>query len=496
MADIGNEQSLDKNLTIEFPSAVKVEKTFEQLVEEEEDFKFSDIGSTHAANKKLDSNSVDSVDEMDKPIFSENEMKSIVEYSHQVIRNRKSVLPTEIKQEHTYTPPVVLKTEKEQSYLPQIQASIPVEGRIILVSKKDYCNVTAEQSKLFSALHLSLSGKNNYEKLDKLYNGLADIGLISLIKQQRVRPVPNETSPLGYTSAKIIYRLAPSAADMERNQFLDQTGDFDAKTWTHLIALREDDLACYDSDVICLKKIMTASFDSQMMLFVQPLMLAGKVLEAFHALITRVRGTKQVDIKKARQDLNAFVQFDMTVELPLGMNELTRLMSDLAFATGKPLTEDELKTKFHEIVFNDERLSMHTCLLDSITKELTFQESVDTMFRVMELLPPDKQKLSTTIASFNNMDKKMSGAVNYCFDFQHGNCTRKKCRYVHEINSEVKSATKDRKNTTSNDKGKLEAKETKTTKDTEKKNFHVALSQRDRSFIGPPRGKVFERNFA
>ena len=38
MADIGNEQSLDKNLTIEFPSAVKVEKTFEQLVEEEEDF--------------------------------------------------------------------------------------------------------------------------------------------------------------------------------------------------------------------------------------------------------------------------------------------------------------------------------------------------------------------------------------------------------------------------------------------------------------------------
>ena len=61
MADI-EQSNTNSNLTILFPSAVKSEKTFEEIIDEEEDFEFSDIGSIDARGIKEEN-----VEDLDTP---------------------------------------------------------------------------------------------------------------------------------------------------------------------------------------------------------------------------------------------------------------------------------------------------------------------------------------------------------------------------------------------------------------------------------------------
>lgn len=401
MADI-EQSNTNSNLTILFPSAVKSEKTFEEIIDEEEDFEFSDIGSIDARGIKEEN-----VEDLDTPIYSQNDMRRILKFAQLVRQERKSALIASIKKESTDTPPVVVKTEKEQSSPPPIkQHAITGEGKITWISKKDYCTISDGQLKILSELQFSPAGKSNYEQLESLYNIIVEIGLLTLINKQRVPPVPTSESPLGYTPPRVIYRPEPCAADMSKNQFIDHAGVFNHKTCTHLIAIAADDIVRYNTEVVLLKKIILTTFDKQMLSFVQPLLAANKILDAFHALITRVRGTKQIDIARARANLAAFTQFDMSIEIYAGMNELVRLMNEVAFATGISLTEDELKTKFHQCVFNDERINMHNCVLDSMAREYTYQQTVDNLCRVMDLLPPNKQKLNT--AHMNVLEKKIT----------------------------------------------------------------------------------------
>jgi hypothetical protein len=99
-------------------------------------------------------------------------------------------------------------------------------------------------------------------------------------------------------------------------------------------------------------------------------------VEAFQSLILKDRGKQQADINLARDNLKSFTKFDMSVEIDIGMNTLVKLISAVNYATGIALTEDELKRKFHECVFNDERLVMHNTVLDSISKMRKYQETV------------------------------------------------------------------------------------------------------------------------
>jgi hypothetical protein len=114
---------------------------------------------------------------------------------------------------------------------------------------------------------------------------------------------------------------------------------------------------------------------------------AGKYIEAFQNTIIRVRGHKQSDIDKAKDNLATFIHFDPSQEINIGVASMMRVISELQFALGTELIEDERQRKFHQCVFNDERLPMHACVIDSIAKSETFQESVDQLFLVMEKLP-------------------------------------------------------------------------------------------------------------
>jgi hypothetical protein len=161
---------------------------------------------------------------------------------------------------------------------------------------------------------MNSSGKNTYEKMDQLYNILETIGIITLVKSQRTFPVITVQNPLGFRDSMVIYRPLSSMSDMRKNQFQDDKGEFDPKSWTRLIALLPDDIVCYQSDLNVLKTVINTVFDDQLRLFALPLITEGKILEAFQALILKVRGKQQADINLARDNLTSFTKFDMSVD--------------------------------------------------------------------------------------------------------------------------------------------------------------------------------------
>jgi hypothetical protein len=80
-------------------------------------------------------------------------------------------------------------------------------------------------------------------------------------------------------------------SDMSKNQFLDEKGVFNPMTWKRPIALMADDMVCHQNDINVLKTVIRTVFDDQLQLFALPLLKSDKIVEAFQALISKVRGT-------------------------------------------------------------------------------------------------------------------------------------------------------------------------------------------------------------
>jgi hypothetical protein len=177
-------------------------------------------------------------------------------------------------------------------------------------------------------------------------------------------------------------------------------------------------------------------------LYVLPLLKENKIVQAFHSLINKVRGRRQEDIDIARDNLAQFRSFDMSVDIHIAMNTLVKLFSAVNYTTGSPMPESEMMRKFSQCVFQDERMVMHNTLLDSMARGHTYQESVDNLYRVMDLLPIDKQRLKphtrindittgTTVGG-NGQQRKL-----FCYSFQFGSCKDKDCQLRHEIVAEA-----------------------------------------------------------
>lgn len=89
---------------------------------------------------------------------------------------------------------------------------------------------------------------------------------------------------------------------------------------------------------------------------------------------------------------------------------------------------------------------MHNTFLGSIAKMRTYQETVDNLYDIMKLLPIEKQRLSghNSINALTS-GKNPGGSCNkkqFCYPYQLGKCTNKKCRYLHEIDSEATDRAK------------------------------------------------------
>jgi hypothetical protein len=280
---------------------------------------------------------------------------------------------------------------------------------------------------------------------------------------------------------------------MSKNQFQDDKGEFDPKSWTRIIALSADDILCYQNDINVLKTVIRTVFDDQLQLFALPLLKADKVVEAFQALILKVRGTQQVDINLARDNLRKFTTFDMSVEINIGMNTLVKLFAAVNYATGIPLTEDELKRKFNECVFNDNRLVMHNCVMDSMARKHTYQESVDRLYTVMELLPLEKRRITAPV----NLDDSITGKnvgndgqqrKLFCYPFQFGSCSDRDCQLRHEIVAEAAKKAE----LCSTELG--EYNECARSQDTSFKKLDVDLSIADREYFGVSNGQNLDTN--
>jgi hypothetical protein len=467
----------------------------------------SDMSATRsAAEANVSSPSVPSVQPNDIPIYSTHDLLLILQYSRTLVDNRQREVPLLPVKQETPAPLVALITTKLEptSPLPMMQSTITAGVNSRNVSKKDFCVLNLETTRLLKEMKFTInsSGKNTYEKMDQLFNILENIGIIPLIKSQRRMPVITDLNPLGFRESKVIYRPLSSMSDMSKNQFLDDQGEFDPKSWTRIIALSADDIVCFQSDLNVLKTVINTVFDDQLRLFALALMKEGKIVEAFQSLILKVRGKQQEDINLARDNLNKFTQFDMAVEIDIGMNALVKLFSAVHYATGVALTEDELKRKFHECVFNDDRLVMHNTVLESISKMRTYQETVDTLYDIMKLLPIDKQKISGSNSLNAITTGKSPGGggsrKRYCYAFQLNKCVTKGCKFLHEIDPEATERAKlynKSEGTAKSDKTDKKDKGTRNGKPKDKdKYFNVNLSSADRQFFGAPRGEKTPEN--
>jgi hypothetical protein len=432
--------------------------------------------------------------EDEQKLFTMEELLRIVEYSHKLLRRREVVPPVSVKQEHL-VPVVATRTIKleKTSPSPLLQSSTAAGGQIRKVQKKDYCIVTSDSLKLLRDIRFTIvySGKNNYEKLDQLHTIMGNIGLLTLINGQRAVPIINDSNPLGFRDSYVIYRPQPGMKDMSRNLFEDDKGPYLPGTCTAVIALREDDIVCYQSDLGCLKSVYEVLFDTQLRLYALPLVTENKIVEAFHLLINKIRGRRQEDIDTARDNLNSFKGFDMSVDIQVGMNSLVKLFSAVQFTTGIPIPESELMRKLSQCVFRDDRHVLHNTLLDSMARKHTYQESVDSIYRVMDLLPTDKQRIGVSqsmnaISTGKSTDTDVTKKL-YCFPFQLGDCSSKDCKYLHEKDAKAAERAKGLK--ARGEKGGKSADARQ--KD---KKFNVNLSASDRKFFGSPRGKPTSGN--
>jgi hypothetical protein len=468
---------------------------------------YVDEGSVRSSDLSYDKSEADDSQKLasdDKPeaefeerLFTMDEVMRIVHFSQRILKRKEVVPPVSLKQEHL-VPVVAINTIKLEPNLlaspsPLLQSSTAAGVSIRKVQKKDYCTVTSDNFKLFRDIKFTIvsSGKNNYEKLNQLHTILGNMGLLTLINGQRGVPEITDSNPLGFHDSYVIYRPKSGMQDMSRNLFEDDKGPYLPGTCTAVIALREDDIVCYQNDLGCLKSVCEVLFDNQLRLYALTLITENRIIEAFHLLINKIRGRRQEDIEIARDNLNQFKGFDMSVDIHVGINSLVKLFSALQFTTGVPIPESELMRKLSQCVFRDDRHVLHNTLLDSMARGHTYQESVDTIYRVMDMLPVDKQSIGTH-QSINAMTtgKSVNGGYVkklYCFPYQLGNCSSKECKYLHEKDAKAAERAKglksrDDRGGKSGD-GRLRD-----------KKFNVNLSVADRQFFGTPRGKPTSGN--
>jgi hypothetical protein len=367
-----------------------------------------------------------------------------------------------------------------------------VEGNRTQVSRKNYCNLSADHLRGLEKIQFSIGSKHKNENLEKLYNIIGELGLLTLIKGQRPPPNITATSILGYMPAHILRRRKTTAASMHLNQFLDDTTPFDAATHTLIVPVHEDDVLCYQSDLLVLKRIINIVFDQQLLLSARQLIVAeDEVIEAFHYLVNKIRGNRQSDINMARGRYDSYIKFDKGEEVSVSLAALAILQNELVFASGLELSEDQLLQKLHQCAFNDERSNVSQAVMHSIGIKSTFQQTVSYLVDVMERLPLEKQTVPADSA-FNSMNTSMKKQV--CFHFQKGRCDRRECRFSHDVQDTKENGAKGESGEIQVDMTSNLRNTSVVNKDKDKKPFKVQLSEADRRYVGAPRGTASMNN--
>jgi hypothetical protein len=328
--------------------------------------------------------------------------------------------------------------------------------------------------------------------LDSLHNILVEAGLINLVNGLRVPPVPTATLQIGYTSAFVVYIVPQDIGNYFLNRFVADTNPYAISTHTEAIAIASDDLLCYNADRTQLLKLMNLVFDASLILFVQISLRKGQVVAVFHIIIDKIRGQRQSDKEFTRKKYTAFTKFDPTLEIGVSISVLDNLQVAVEFATGIQYTEEEKKTKLNELIFSDTRLVLQTSLIDSISRQYSYEEMVTQLVFVMGLLPYELQ--TTQNVKMNSLDEKKSDdsgkKINYCWKFQTGECSHKSCRFVHKKDPN----RKDFKDKSGQKTDKKLATSDKVEGKVEKTPFKVYLSEKDRKIFGKPSGNITPTN--
>lgn len=447
---------------------------------EESDDDFSTVNS--AGNNEGNENKNANSDE-DKLMFSKRDLRKIFLYSEELI-NKRSTSTTK-RSSNDYL--VAVKTESKEISIPPTEIAKIGGGQTFqVVSRKDYCVVTPEHIKQLKENQFSIQNRNVNEKLDILYHIMAETRLLDVVNGRRIVPVPKGDNTLGFVAAHVIRRIPHSSANFAVNSFLDDRTPFDHDTHTQLIAIGADDLMCYNADLLSISKVIKAAFDRNLQIWAQVPMKKGHYVEAFHSLVTKVHGTQQSDRKTAREALDKYVKFDSSEEIGLSLTKLSNLQAAVEYATTISLTEDEKQTKLNSLIFVDERIVLHTSLIDCIAKEYNYERTITQLIHVMKLLPLESQ--TWNIGKINKFGEKAE-FIRYCFDFRDGTCKRgANCKFVHEIDpARKKKSSKGLKGTT---EGKSEEKGIAK----KGKPFKVFLSEADRKHFGKPAGIITEKN--
>lgn len=361
---------------------------------EESDDDFSTVQSSEKVFN--DDEQADATSDMDRPLFSKRDLEQIFKYSQGLISGRSNSITKRKGQKSL----VDGQLEKQQVSSPLLPMANRERGyNSLAVSRKEYCKVTTDNIKLLRDNQFSLSNTNVNEKLDVLYDVLAETGLLQIVNGTRIVPIPTDSNILGYIRAHIIHRKPLSFANYSVNTFIDDKSPFDKHTHTQIIAVGADDIMRYNADLLQLLKVIKAVFDSSLQIWAQVFLKTGNYVDAFHSLITKVHGTQQSDRKTARDALDKYTRLDSTVEIGISLAQLSILQSAVEYATKIPLTEDEKHTKLNSLIFVDERIVMHTTLIDCIAKEYSYDKTITRLIHVMKLLPIESQ---TTFSRINS----------------------------------------------------------------------------------------------
>lgn len=178
-------------------------------------------------------------DDIDDKVYSMRDVLKIVAFSKSKLNEKIGMVP--IKEEKQTPPSVKTEQNISKSRIPgQLQKS--AEGKRNQVYKRDYCIISPDNLKSLEKIQFSLASKHKNENLDKLYNILGDLGLLTMIKGQRKLPVISASSTLGYTEAHILFRKELSETS---DKFLDDTTPFDPFTHTLMVPIHDDDMLCF-----------------------------------------------------------------------------------------------------------------------------------------------------------------------------------------------------------------------------------------------------------
>lgn len=467
------QSGIDKNATAIFP---------DNFLELEESTNWEAEGSDVSNGSEIKHE----VDINDK-VFSMGDVLKIIAYSKGLLQE-KTEARKEVSVKMEKITPASVKTEGKSL----IQNMSPDEKNCKQVNKKNYCVVSADSLKLLGTIQMSSASKRKNESLDSLYNIISDLGLDTLVKGQRKEPIVTTTNQLGYRRAFILMRR--KVPDISLNQFLDDPTQYDAKTHTLQVPVQEDDIICFNSDTKALLKVIHAGFDATLVLSARQLIQSNQIVDAFHYIITQLRGNRQSDIVEAKERYDSYQEFDHTVLVGVAMNSLAILQQELVYATQTEMTEFQVIQKLHQCCFNDRRPNVTQAVLHCIGINFTATETAAYIVKVMEKLPIERQTMSTN--KMNNMKTDIKSRVCFKWD-RDGKCQwGDKCAFEH-----TNAATTMNNNSNQDDigqkginEGKLPGKQSEAGSKYFKQPFQVNLSAADRRIVGKPKGLVTFNN--